>query len=349
MPLPTQPGAGDKTIALKNCRNVAFSDFGILDGGHTGLLATGVDDLTIENLTIDTDRDGMNIDCWRNGTITECRVNSPWDDGIALKSSFVLGAVRATENVVIKNCTVAGCDRLGALLDGSLGRFAGDRGPYDATPVGRIKCGTESAGGFRNISVSNCTFEGCRELGIECVDGGAAEDITISGLVMRDIRNAPFLLRLGARMRGPPGRPVGYLRRISISGVVCTAPANAMPASLCGIPGHPLEDIVLRNIRLSGSGKPDERAGAPRTHRPFSWNRCAISGFPALPRCPPKSLPQWAVASCHEGRAGAATQSLSLLPAALDKEPQVAIYAPAQQWRGSGWTLIARPPRVSPG
>ncbi len=265
LPLPTVPGAGDKAIALKNCRHVMLSDVSILDGGHIGFLATGVDDLTIENVTVDTDRDGMDIDCCRNVRITACRVNSPWDDGIALKSSFALGEVRATENVTISDCTVTGCYRLGALLDGSRRRFTDDIGPYRGTPVGRIKCGTESVGGFRNITISNCTFEGCRGLAIECVDGGTAEDITVSGLVMRDIRNAPFFLRLGARMRGPPGRPVGQLRRVSISDVVCKAPRNTMPAIICGIPGHPVEDVMLRNIRIEqqGGGTPAMAAIVP--------------------------------------------------------------------------------------
>jgi len=254
LPPSDAPGAGNKTIALRNCRSVSLRDLNIVDGGHIGFLATGVDDLTVENLTIDTDRDGMDIDCCRNVRITGCRVNSPWDDGIALKSSYALGEVRATENVVISDCTVTGRYRLGALVDGSFRCFAANRSPYGGKPVGRIKFGTESVGGFRNITVSNCIFEGCRGLAIECVDGGIAEDITISGLTMRDIRNAPLFLRLGARMRAPPGRPVGVLRRVSISDVVCEAPANAMPAILSGIPGHPLEDIVLRNISIVQKG-----------------------------------------------------------------------------------------------
>ncbi|MDA8051569.1 MAG: glycoside hydrolase family 28 protein [Rhodospirillales bacterium] len=254
LPPTTAPGAGNKTIALRNCRNVTLRDLRILDGGHIGFLATGVDDLAVEDVTIDTDRDGMNIDCCRNVRISGCRVNSPWDDGIALKSSFALGEVRATENVVISDCMVTGRYRLGALADGSFRRFAGDGGPYGGRPVGRIKCGTESVGGFRNIAISNCIFEGCRGVAIECVDGGVTEDITIRGLVMRDIRNAPFFLRLGERMRGPAGRPVGRLRRVIISDVVCDAPANTMPAIISGIPGHPIEDVVLSNIRIVQKG-----------------------------------------------------------------------------------------------
>ena len=45
--------------------------------GHFGILATGVDNLTIDNLKIDTNRDGMDIDCCRNVRISNCTVNSP--------------------------------------------------------------------------------------------------------------------------------------------------------------------------------------------------------------------------------------------------------------------------------
>ena len=92
---------GNKAIALKNCRNVILSDFSILQGGWFGILATGVDNLTIDNLKIDTNRDGMDIDCCRNVRVSNCTVNSPWDDAIVPKSSYALGYARATENVTI--------------------------------------------------------------------------------------------------------------------------------------------------------------------------------------------------------------------------------------------------------
>ena len=70
-------------------------DFSILHGGHFGILATGVDNLTIDNLKIDTNRDGMDIDCCRNVRVSNCYVNSPWDDGICLKSRLCPGIRRA--------------------------------------------------------------------------------------------------------------------------------------------------------------------------------------------------------------------------------------------------------------
>ena len=117
MPLAEAPGAGNKTIALKNCRHVTLRDFSILSGGHFGILATGVDNLTIYNLTIDTNRDGIDIDCCRDAQISNSHVNAPWDDAIALKSSFALGYARTTENVTITNCSVTGGYQVGSLLD----------------------------------------------------------------------------------------------------------------------------------------------------------------------------------------------------------------------------------------
>src|SRR5208283_4508811 len=49
-PKAEDPGVGNKAISLKNCRNVTLRDFSILHGGHFGILATGVDNLTIDNL-----------------------------------------------------------------------------------------------------------------------------------------------------------------------------------------------------------------------------------------------------------------------------------------------------------
>src|ERR1035438_1886157 len=106
-----QAGVGNKAIALKNCRNVTFRDFSMLKGGHFALLLTGVDNLTIDNLKIDTDRDGIDIDCCQNVRVSNCTVNSPWDDGICPKSSYALGYARPTRNVTIANCWVTG-DRL---------------------------------------------------------------------------------------------------------------------------------------------------------------------------------------------------------------------------------------------
>src|SRR5436305_8601584 len=245
------PGVGNKSISLKNCHNVTLRDISILHGGHFAILATGVDNLTIDNLLIDTNRDGIDIDCCRNVRISNCSVNSPWDDAICPKSSFALGYARATENVTIANCYVTGGYEEGTLLDATYKRIGPD---YKAPRNGRIKFGTESNGGFRNITVSNCVVENCRGIALETVDGGVLEDITISNIAMRDITDVPFFLRLGSRMRGPEGVPVGQLRRVLISNVVVSNADSRQAAIISGIPDHFIEDIKCDNIYFQHRG-----------------------------------------------------------------------------------------------
>ena len=267
-PAPEVPGVGNKAIALKNCRNVLLRDFAILNGGHFGILATGVDNVTIDNLQIDTTRDGMDIDCCRNVRVSNCAVNSPWDDGICLKSSYGLGSAKPTEMVTITNCYVSGCFQEGTLLDATRKPIPpGARRPR----YGRIKFGTESNGGFRNITVSNCIFEGCQGLALESVDGALVEDVTITNISMRDIVSAPIFLRLGSRMRGPEGTPVGTLRRVIVSNLVCSNAVSHFGSIISGIPGHYIEDLKLSDIQIlhQGSGtkeyaaiKPQERESA---------------------------------------------------------------------------------------
>ncbi len=253
----TKPGVGSKAIALKNCRNVILRDFKILEGGWFGILATGVDNMTIDNLVIDTNRDGMDIDCCRNVRVSNCAVNSPWDDGICPKSSFALGYARATENVTITNCYVTGGYALGAMIDGTWKPV--DRGNH--VPTGRIKMGTESNGGFRNITISNCVFESCRGLAIETVDGALAEDITFTGITMRDLRSAPLFLRLGTRMRGPKDARPGVLRRVILSNITCQSSAM-LPSILAGVADHPLEDIRIHDMIVQQAGGGDAAMAA---------------------------------------------------------------------------------------
>ena len=256
-------GWGNKAIALKLCRNVIIRDITIRKGGHFAILATGVDNLTIDNVKMDTDRDGMDIDCCRNVRISNCTINSPWDDGICLKSTYALGYPRATENVTITNCQVSGYDE-GTFLDGTYRRTDPKKYAHDTT-TGRIKFGTESNGGFKNITISNCVFDYSRGLALEMVDGGDLEDVTITNISMRDITNAPIYLRHGGRLRAPEGTTVGNFRRVTISNVRVHGASAEQSVIVAGVPGHPLRDITLDNITIhyEGGGTTEMAATRP--------------------------------------------------------------------------------------
>jgi polygalacturonase len=236
---------GNKAICLKRCRHVLLRDFTIFHGGHFALLATGCDDMTIDNLTVDTNRDGFDIDCCRNVVVSNCRVNSPTDDGICPKSSFALGTNIITENLTIVNCQVSGFEE-GTFLDGTM--------KPSRQRTGRIKFGTEANGGFRNCTVANCTFRCCRGLALEEVDGGILENITINNLSMMDVAHYPIYITLGLRNRGPAVSHPGKLRNILISNVVATGIDSMSGIQITGSPGANIEGVRLENIRFTFNG-----------------------------------------------------------------------------------------------
>jgi polygalacturonase len=256
-------GVANKSISLKNCHNVTLHAFQILQGGWFGILATGVDNLLIDGLTIDTNRDGMDIDCCRNVRISNCAVNSPWDDAIVPKSSFALGYPRATENLEIGNCYVTGAYEMGTMLDGTWKKFdASASVPH----TGRIKFGTESNGGFKNITIANCVFDGCQGLALESVDGALLEDMTITNITMRDIVSAPIFLRLGSRLRGPSeSTKTGTLQRVIISNIICSTAASRFGCIVSAVPGHEIQDLTLRDIYIQhrGGGTREDAAIVP--------------------------------------------------------------------------------------
>jgi parallel beta-helix repeat protein len=250
-------GVGNKAIALRECRQVTISDLTILHGGHFAILAAACDNLVIDRVMIDTNRDGIDVDACSNVRISNCSVNSPWDDGICIKSSCGFGGLRPVENVTISDCFVSGFTE-GTLYDGTRERVIRHRGG----PIGRIKLGTEASGGFRNIAISNCVFDFCRGLALEQVDGAPMEDIVVTNLVMREVMNAPVFIRLGARLRAPGAAKPGTASRISISDVVATDVSTEHGIFIAGLPGHPVTDVRLSGIRLHsrGGGTADDAA-----------------------------------------------------------------------------------------
>src|SRR4029077_9502632 len=125
---------------------------------------------------------------------------------------------------------------------------------YTRGPTGRMKFGTESNGGFKNVTISNCVFEYSRGLAIESVDGAIVEDVAITNLTMRDIVNAPIFVRLGRRARGPNTPAPGVINRVRISNVVASNVDSRHGVLISGIPGHPIEDLSLSDVRIAYRG-----------------------------------------------------------------------------------------------
>ena len=241
-------GTGDKAIALKLCRQVTIRDITIYRGGHFAIIMTGCDLSTVENVTIDTNRDGFDIDCCKYMTISNCRINTPSDDALVLKSSYALKQPVLCEHIAITNCNITGF-KCGTLLDGT----------YVPEPVGwvcgRFKLGTESNGGYRNIALTNCTFMYSSGLAFEEVDQGRMENVVVSNITMSHVHHYPIYITTGCRNRGPKEvtRP-SSARDLLITNVVADDCDSLCSIIVTGMKDEPVRNVWLQNIRLQFKG-----------------------------------------------------------------------------------------------
>ncbi len=243
-------GTGDKAIALKLCRNVTIRDITIFRGGHFAIIVTGCEIGTIDNVTIDTNRDGIDIDCCKYFTVSNTKVNTPTDDALVLKSSYALKKPVLCEHILITNCLVTGY-KLGTFLDGTYV-------PEQVNWVcGRIKLGTESNGGYRNITISNCTCMWSSGLAFEEVDQGRMENIVVNNISMSHVHHYPIYITTGCRNRGPKEvQEPSSARDIFISNVVADDCDSLAGIIVTGLPDEPIRNVVLSNIfvRYRGGG-----------------------------------------------------------------------------------------------
>jgi len=127
-----------------------------------------------------------------------------------------------------------------------------------------IKLGTDSTGGFRNITISNCNIYDTRKCGLDLfiVDGGTLDGVNVSNITMNNMGAAVFV-RLGRRVRKFPyhgnpypfrwGEKTGILRNVTLSNIVATN-VSVVGCGIAGLVGHPVENITLNNVRIRYRG-----------------------------------------------------------------------------------------------
>lgn len=230
-------------IRFVQCKNVTVKDITLRNSAMWMQHYLACDNVTVRGITVDNhsnrNNDMIDIDGCRDVVISEC-VSDTADDGITLKST----CGRATENVTITNCIVS-------------------------SQCNAIKFGTESNGGFKNINISNIVIKpsgydtvidgrrnGLAALALEIVDGGVMENIIVSDIVIEKM-GTPIFIRLGNRARpyakGMEKPGMGSIRNIIISNVQATG-ADHIGGSITGLPGYPVENVTLENIRIRFKG-----------------------------------------------------------------------------------------------
>ena len=184
--------------------------------------------VTIISPATSPNTDGVNPDSCRNVHISDCLI-SVGDDCITIKSGRDADGRRIgkpAENYTIVNCT---------LLCGH-----------------GLSIGSEMSGGVKNITIANCVFDGTdRGIRIKSTRGrgGVVEDIRISNLVMRHIRDEALVLTTFYTKTQP--EPVSertpIFRNIHFDGITGDA---RIACELTGLAEMPIEGITFRDIQL---------------------------------------------------------------------------------------------------
>ena len=274
-----------KLISFHDCKRVLIQDVKLTQSPSWTVNPVLCENVTVSGVTIcnpsdSPNTDGIDPDSCTNVHISNCHIDVG-DDCIAVKSGTEDTPERMqTSNVTITNCT---------MVHGH----------------GGVVLGSEMSGSIRNVTISNCVFEGT-DRGIRMKSsrarGGVIEDVRVSNLVMNDVL-CPFIANL-YYFCGPKGNekyvwdknpyPVTdetpAFRRIHFADITARE-VRAAAGFFYGLAEMYIEDITFDNVSVSMAenaqpGMPDMMANLePMKQRgfycsnvcDFSFNNMTIS------------------------------------------------------------------------
>ncbi len=234
-----------KLVEFIQCSDVAIKGITLKNGlcwiqNYKECTRLVIDSVRVESTTF-LNNDGIDVVDCKDVRVTHCDINAA-DDGICLKSE---NRNSRCENVYVANCRVR-------------------------SSASAIKLGTASWGGFKNITIHNISvYDTYRSaIALESVDGGVLENVDVRNIDAVNTGNAVFI-RLGHRNKDSV---ISRVRHLYIGNIKVAVPAtkpdagypmegpslryphNIMPASVTGLPGHPVEDVLLENISITYAG-----------------------------------------------------------------------------------------------
>lgn len=225
-------------ITLFDCRDVLLRDVRVEDAASWVIHLNRCERAVVQGVRVwshaNHNNDGLDIDSCKDVSVAQCHFDCQ-DDAICLKSQSEF----VCENIMVSDC-------------------------FASTHCNLIKLGTGSVGGFKNITITNCTLvapryskmlngreRGIGGISLELVDGGALDRVTVSNIAMDGIE-LPLFIRLGDRKRGA-GKEVGTLRNVIISDIIATNMGRT-GAAISGIPDHCIENLTLSNLNFTYEG-----------------------------------------------------------------------------------------------
>lgn len=266
-----------QNIYFRECTNVTITDITLRDPASWNQTYDQCKKLYVDNIYVDSksywNNDGIDIvDC--DGVILKNSYFDAADDVLCFKSH---DANSICQNVVVDNC---------------VGRSSANG----------LKFGTVSRGGFRNFKITNITiFDTFRSaITFAAVDGGVIENIEVDSVRSINTGNVIFL-RIGDRWSKGKQPSMKNIRISNVyaevpfakpdagynyEGPIEDNPRNISPASIVGLPGYKIQDVILKNIEIVYPG-----AGNPL----YAYRGTAPAELDSIPEMPAKypEFSQW--------------------------------------------------------
>lgn len=217
------------------CRRVRIEGVHLKDPPFWTCNLVYCDDVTVTGISIKNpadspNTDGINPDSCRNVHISDCHI-SVGDDCITIKSGRDEDGRRVgrpCENITVTNCT---------MLDGH----------------GGVVIGSEMSGGVKNVTISNCVFDGT-DKGIRMKTtrgrGGAVEDIRVSNILMTNIPIGPIYLNMfyTRAPEEPLSERTPAFRNLHFSNI--TVKGAPVAGYILGLPERPIENVTFTDINI---------------------------------------------------------------------------------------------------
>ena len=242
-----RPGetARPKLFFMDGCCGVRVTGLHLKNSACWGLSFDQCQQVALDSLTILNraywNNDGIDLTDCQQVRVSHCDINAA-DDGVCLKSYC---ADSCCDDIRVSDCDIV-------------------------SSASAVKIGTASWGGFKNVVIDNIrvrdTFRSA--IAIESVDGGGIDSIHLSRIRAVNTGN-PIFIRLGHRA----GKQTGTISNVEISDIYVEVPFgrpdidydlrgpevdffhNPMPSVISGIPGHRIQNVVIRNAELVYPGR----------------------------------------------------------------------------------------------
>jgi polygalacturonase len=225
-------------IELARCRNVRIEGVTLTNAPGWTLRPVACETVLIRGIRVRNpiyapNTDGMDITACRNVFVSDCDI-ATGDDAICIKSENPYGELLPTKNITVTNCVLSTC-------------------------CNGFKVGTSIHGRVENIVFSNSVIynesttplneRATSGIALEVVDGGSMSGVLISNIQMENART-PLFVRLGRRTPAQGS----FLRGIHFEQILATG--ALLTSSITGVPGMPVEDVVIANssFRMSEHG-----------------------------------------------------------------------------------------------